>query len=81
MELDIKPKAVKDLDELSKDDRNHILDKIEDYLNGATSSVKKLTKHKPNYRLRVGNYRALFDIDNNTMIVRRVLHRKDAYKK
>ena len=34
----------------------------------------------PPYRLRVGNYRVLFDIEDNTITVYRVRHRKESYK-
>jgi mRNA interferase RelE/StbE len=32
------------------------------------------------YRLRVGNFRMLFDLDKHTVIVLRVQHRKDVYR-
>ena len=31
-------------------------------------------------RLRVGNYRVLFEVDGNMIVVYRILHRKDAYQ-
>ena len=42
--------------------------------------VKKLTNFEPQYRLRVGDYRVLFEIENNNLIVYRIKHRKSAYK-
>jgi len=45
-----------------------------------TGDVKKLTNFTPEYRLRVGNYRILFEIENNKIIIYRIIHRKDAYK-
>ena len=44
------------------------------------SNVKKLTSFEPAYRLRVGDYRILFDVSENTIEIGRVLHRKDSYK-
>ena len=41
--------------------------------------VKKLTDFTPEYRLRVGAYRVLFEIENDTIIIYRIVHRKDAY--
>ena len=39
------------------------------------------TPHVPEYRLRVGQYRALFEIENeNEIIVYRVVHRRNAYR-
>ena len=42
--------------------------------------VKRLTNFTPEYRLRVGDYRALFEIEGNKIIMYRILHRKDAYR-
>ena len=44
-----------------------------------TGNIKKLTNFTPEYRLRVGQYRVLFRIDNKTLRIYRVKHRKDAY--
>ncbi|MCI5168202.1 MAG: hypothetical protein D3903_19470 [Candidatus Electrothrix sp. GM3_4] len=35
---------------------------------------------EPAYRLRVGNYRILFDVSETTIEIGRVLHQKDSYK-
>ncbi len=43
------------------------------------SNVKKLTKFEPAYRYRIGDYRVLFDVDTDKLIIGRVLHRKDSY--
>lgn len=32
------------------------------------------------YRLRVGNYRIIFDLDKHAIVVLRVQHRKEVYK-
>jgi len=42
--------------------------------------VKKLTDFTPEYRLRVGDYRILFEVDRDRIVIYRVLHRKDAYQ-
>ncbi len=43
--------------------------------------AKKLTDYETGeYRLRVGNYRIIFDLNKHTMIILRVQHRKDVYK-
>lgn len=33
-----------------------------------------------NWRFRIGNYRVLFDVENDKIIVLKVGHRKDIYK-
>lgn len=45
-----------------------------------TGDVKKLTNFTPEYRLRVGNYRLLFALEDNKIVIYRVQHRKDSYK-
>ena len=47
--------------------------------NDLKGDIKKLTNHSPEYRLRVGNFRILFEIENNEIIIYRIKHRKDVY--
>ena len=56
------------------------MEKIEAMQNDLTGDVKRLTNFTPEYRLRVGDYRVLFEIEGQTVVIYRVLHRKDAYK-
>jgi mRNA interferase RelE/StbE len=44
------------------------------------SNMKKLTNFEPAYRRRVGDYRILFDVLEDTIEIGRILHRKDSYK-
>lgn len=74
-----KPKALKDLARLPGDDRRRTVARIENLRDNLAGDVKKLTNFTPEYRLRVGNYRVLFEIEGTTMVIYRVLHRKDAY--
>ena len=43
-------------------------------------NIKKLVNFIPAYRLRVGDYRILFDIEENKVIISRILHRQSSYK-
>ena len=43
--------------------------------------VTRLTEFRPEYRLRVGDYRVLFDLEGDSVVVRRVLHRSKAYER
>ena len=45
-----------------------------------TGDVKRLTNFTPEYRLRVGDYRVLFEIENKNIIVYRVRHRREVYR-
>jgi mRNA interferase RelE/StbE len=38
-----------------------------------------MTKSTPEYRLRVGDYRILLEVEGDKVIVYRIRHRKDAY--
>ena len=44
--------------------------------------VRKLVQYEDVYRIRVGKYRILFQIDDNQRIIRivEIKHRKDAYR-
>ena len=81
MIVDIDDKAIKDLSKLDKAEAKKILSKIselEKYPH--IPNIKKLTNFEPPYRLRVGNYRILFDIEGTTLTIYKVRHRKDVYK-
>jgi len=76
----LKPKAIKDLKKVSKEDAKKITAKITEMENGLQGDVKKLTKHTPEYRLRVGDWRILFEIDINKIVIYKIKQRKDAYR-
>mgnify|MGYP006363324377 len=42
--------------------------------------VKRLTNFTSEYRLRVGGYRVLFEIEESRLIIYRILHRGKAYR-
>jgi len=78
---ELKPRAVKDLKHLQKQDASRIADALEQLQSDLTGDVKKLTNFTPEYRLRVGQFRVLFEIENETrIIVYRVVHRREAYR-
>ena len=78
--LEFKPRALKDLKALPVADNRRIVAKAEALQDGLTGDVKKLTNFTPEYRLRVGDYRVLFEVENGAVVIYRVLHRKDAYQ-
>jgi mRNA interferase RelE/StbE len=58
------------------------MDALEELSKDFSGDVKKLTNFTPEYRLRVGPYRILFEIeDDNCAMVYRILHRREAYRK
>ncbi|WP_456479830.1 type II toxin-antitoxin system RelE family toxin [Nautilia sp.] len=81
MEIVFDEKAIKDLKKLPKNTIIKIKSKIELLKNfPETPNIKKLTNFHPPYRLRVNDYRVLFDIENNIITIYRVKHRKESYK-
>jgi len=79
-DIGFKPRAVKDLRALDKREGARIAEKIEALRRDLTGDVKNLTNFTPEYRLRVGNYRLLFALEDNKIVIYRVQHRKDSYK-
>lgn len=80
-QLEFKPKAVKDLDKLPRDIAGRVIQKLESLRSGLKGGdVKRLTNFSPEYRLRVGNYRALFEVEGASIVVYRVIHRREAYR-
>ena len=56
-----------------------VIEKIEALANNLAGDVKRLTNFTPEYRLRVGNYRVLFEVEGTKVVIYRVRHRRDAY--
>lgn len=78
--IGFKPRSFKDLDSIPSQLRGRVIEKIEALENDLAGDVKRLTNFTPEYRLRVGDYRVLFEIDGQNIIIYRVIHRKDAYR-
>ena len=79
-EIEIRKRAEKDLASISKVDAQHIADAIFALEDGLAGDVKKLANFSPEYRLRVGNWRILFETSKNKIVIYRILHRKEAYR-
>ena len=77
-------RSIKDMRRLAERDRERIIAKIEQYsLNPAdlANQVRALTNSEY-LRMRVGNYRVIFRIENGTaaiLVILRVRHRREAY--
>lgn len=79
MRIEFKPRAVKDLDALDRSTTRRVLEKIRDLEKNLAGDVKRLTNYTPEYRLRVGDYRVLFEIEGDRVIIYRIKHRSRAY--
>jgi len=77
--LGLKPMASKDLRRIQKQDASRIADALELLADNLFGDVKRLTNFTPEYRLRVGQYRVLFEVENKTeIVVYRIVHRREA---
>jgi len=80
MKIELRKSAIKDLKNISEPYKTKLHKKIIELQKFPNiQNIKKLTNFEPAYRLRVGNYRILFDIVGNTIVVGRVLHRQNSY--
>ena len=79
-DIQFKPKAVRDIEGLPSRMRARVLARIEEMSNDLKGDVKRLTNFTPEYRLRIGDYRVLFEIEEETIIIYRIRHRREAYR-
>ncbi len=80
MQIEIKESAKKDLRKIDRSKIEKIFAKIQSLTTYPdTPNVKKLQNFSPTHRLRFGDYRILFDIKGNKVVVGRIKHRKEAY--
>ncbi len=75
-------KSVKQLEKIDKKNAQKIYDSVLDCAKDPFRAVMRLT-NSPFYRLRVGNYRVILDLQQKKMIifVVEVDHRRRIYKK
>ncbi len=74
-------RALKDLENIDKEMQNRIAMKLKEYAKTPLKYARKLINHKiGTYRFRIGDYRAIFDIDNKNVVILRIGHRRSIYK-
>jgi mRNA interferase RelE/StbE len=72
--------ALEDLEDLPVKQRAQILRKIERLRDGLHGDIKRLRESDVAYRLRMADYRILFDVEESVIVVRRIGHRKSIYE-
>ncbi len=66
---------------MTKADAARVVDALEKLEVDLAGDVKRLTDFAQEYRLRVGDYRVLFDIErSNRVVVYRVRNRRESYR-
>ena len=80
--VDFQPKAREELEKLSIEIANRIVDKITQAQENPDHFLEKL-KGMPEWKLRIGEYRAILLRDDSTkfLLIQAVGHRKNIYKR
>lgn len=82
-EIQFLASAAKEFNSLPKDVKTRVakaLDGLE--VNPRPPGVRKLRGHKRLYRIRVGSYRVVYEIDDDAkvILVTRIRHRREVYR-
>jgi mRNA interferase RelE/StbE len=64
---------------LSPSNIAQIVRKIERLQSGLHGDIKRLQNADVTYRMRMGDYRILFDVEGDVIVIRRVGHRREVY--
>lgn len=75
-------KAVRDIDGLEAGVKKRIGTTLLRFKNNPLQYAERLTDPElGGYRFRIGDYRVIFDIEGNDIVVLRAGHRKEIYKR
>jgi mRNA interferase RelE/StbE len=78
--IEYAPSAIDDLRSLPKREADQILRKVLRLENGLQGNIKRLQNADVGFRLRMGDYRVLFDVIGDKILVQKVGNRKDVYE-
>ncbi len=83
MKLILSKSVIKELENLPHREIEKVYNHFKKLLSGASNLDIKKLRDSENYRLRIGNYRTIFSINQKqkTIEILDLLHRKDIYKK
>ena len=74
--------AVADIRKLDSVTKNRIKKKLELYQTDPIQYSKKLINSSlGGYRFRIGDYRIIFDLDDDNIVILHVSHRRESYRK
>ncbi len=83
LRIEFKEKAAKELDKLPPHIKKRILEKLKFYSlqKSPFAFAQKLTDFRfGQYQFRIGDYRILFDVQDDSVIILKLGHRKEVYK-
>lgn len=82
-EIHIERRAIKELEKIASEEQEYVLKKISAILSSnpfPTGNNPKRLKGNYAFRLRISDYRVIYTIENNKVLVYAIRHRKDAYR-
>ena len=71
--------ALDDLRSLPKREADQILRKVQRLEHGLHGNIKRLQNADAGFRLRMGDYRVLFDVLGDRIVIQKIGNRKDVY--
>lgn len=75
-------KALRDIEKFDSNIKRRIGNALFRYKDDPFKYAEKMADSKlGTYRFRIGDYRVIFDIEENDLVVLRVGHRKEIYKR
>ena len=77
--IDYAESALDDLRALPKREADQILRKVLRLEHGLHGNIKRLQNADAGFRLRMGDYRVLFDVTGDRIVIQKVGNRKDVY--
>jgi mRNA interferase RelE/StbE len=78
--IEIADSALEDLRSIPKREAEQILRKVQRLKSGLHGNIKRLQNADIGFRLRMGDYRVLFDVIGDRILVQKVGNRKDVYE-
>lgn len=73
--------SLKDLENIDKSTQKRIAAKLKEYSAAPLKYSKKLiNSNLGSYRFRIGDYRVIFDIEEENIVILKIGHRKNIYK-
>ena len=78
----IKPSAAKELEALPAKDRKRVAAKLRRLASEARPPGSEKLSGQENYRLRQGDYRVVYSVDDDeaTVVIVKIVHRRDVYR-
>jgi len=80
-DIEWKEHAVQDIEKLENSIVRRIIKKVDELSENPFSKDIKRLKGSNDFRLRVGDYRVIFEINKDKIIILKVGHRKNIYHK